>query len=40
VIGTNGGPGCIFEQIKIIGPLNDPTLAGGHPEDACDVDLT
>jgi len=34
---THGWPGSIFEQIKIIGPLTDPTAYGGRAEDAFDV---
>lgn len=34
---THGWPGSIFEQIKIIGPLTEPTAYGGRAEDAFDV---
>jgi pimeloyl-ACP methyl ester carboxylesterase len=34
---THGWPGSIFEQIKVIGPLTDPTAYGGKVEDAFDV---
>jgi pimeloyl-ACP methyl ester carboxylesterase len=34
---THGWPGSVFEQIKIIGPLADPTAHGGRAEDAFDV---
>jgi pimeloyl-ACP methyl ester carboxylesterase len=34
---THGWPGSIFEQIKLIGPLTDPTAFGGRAEDAFDV---
>ena len=34
---THGWPGSVFEQIKLIGPLTDPTGYGGRPEDAFDV---
>jgi hypothetical protein len=34
---THGWPGSVFEQIKLIGPLTDPTRYGGRPEDAFDV---
>jgi pimeloyl-ACP methyl ester carboxylesterase len=34
---THGWPGSIFEFIKTIGPLTDPTAYGGKPEDAFDV---
>ncbi len=34
---THGWPGSIIEQLKVIGPLTDPTAYGGTPEDAFDV---
>jgi len=34
---THGWPGSIIEQLKIIGPLTDPTAYGGKAEDAFDV---
>ena len=37
VIVTHGWPGSITEQLKIIGPLTDPTAHGGNAEDAFDV---
>jgi pimeloyl-ACP methyl ester carboxylesterase len=37
VIITHGWPGSVFEQIKLIGPLTDPTRYGGRAEDAFDV---
>ena len=37
VIITHGWPGSIIEQIKVIGPLTDPTSYGGKAEDAFDV---
>ena len=37
VIISHGWPGSVFEQIKLIGPLTDPTAFGGRPEDAFDV---
>jgi pimeloyl-ACP methyl ester carboxylesterase len=37
VIITHGWPGSVVEQLKIIGPLTDPTAYGGTPEDAFDV---
>jgi pimeloyl-ACP methyl ester carboxylesterase len=37
VIITHGWPGSIIEQLKIIGPLTDPTAHGGRAEDAFDV---
>ena len=37
VIVTHGWPGSIIEQLKIIGPLTDPTAYGGKAEEAFDV---
>ncbi|PVE21986.1 multidrug MFS transporter [Microvirga sp. KLBC 81] len=37
VIITHGWPGSVLEQIKLIGPLTDPTAHGGKAEDAFDV---
>jgi pimeloyl-ACP methyl ester carboxylesterase len=37
LIVTHGWPGSILEQLKIIGPLTDPTAYGGKAEDAFDV---
>jgi len=37
VIITHGWPGSIIEQLKIIGPLTDPTAYGGTENDAFDV---
>jgi len=34
---THGWPGSVFEQVKLIGPLTDPTKYGGRAEDAFDV---
>jgi pimeloyl-ACP methyl ester carboxylesterase len=34
---THGWPGSILEQIKLVGPLTDPTAHGGKAEDAFDV---
>ena len=34
---THGWPGSIIEQLKIIGPLTNPTAYGGKAEDAFDV---
>lgn len=34
---THGWPGSVFEQIKLIGPLTDPTKYGGRAEEAFDV---
>ena len=37
VIITHGWPGSIIEELKVIGPLTDPTAYGGKAEDAFDV---
>jgi len=37
VIITHGWPGSVIEQLKVIGPLTDPTAHGGIPADAFDV---
>ena len=37
IIITHGWPGSPIEQMKIIGPLTDPTIYGGNAEDAFDV---
>jgi hypothetical protein len=37
IIVTHGWPGSTVEQLKIIGPLTDPTAFGGRAEDAFDV---
>jgi pimeloyl-ACP methyl ester carboxylesterase len=37
VIVTHGWPGSVVEQLKIIGPLTDPTAHGGSADDAFDV---
>ncbi len=37
LIVSHGWPGSVFEQIKLIGPLIDPTAFGGRAEDAFDV---
>jgi pimeloyl-ACP methyl ester carboxylesterase len=34
---AHGWPGSVFEQLKLIGPLTDPTNYGGRAEDAYDV---
>jgi pimeloyl-ACP methyl ester carboxylesterase len=34
---SHGWPGSVFEQIKLIAPLTDPTAHGGKAEDAFDV---
>ena len=37
LIMTHGWPGSIFELLKVVGPLTDPTAYGGRPEDAFDL---
>jgi len=37
IIISHGWPGSILEQIKLVGPLTDPTAFGGRAEDAFDV---
>jgi len=37
IIVAHGWPGSFIEQLKIIGPLTDPTAFGGRAEDAFDV---
>jgi pimeloyl-ACP methyl ester carboxylesterase len=37
VIITHGWPGSVVEQLKIVGPLTDPTAHGGSEADAFDV---
>jgi pimeloyl-ACP methyl ester carboxylesterase len=37
VIVTHGWPGSIIEQLKIIGPLTDPSAYGGAAADAFDI---
>ena len=37
IIVTHGWPGSVIEQLKIVGPLTDPTAHGGSAEDAFDV---
>jgi len=39
VIITHGWPGSIIEQLKVIGPLTDPTAYGGTAADAFDVEI-
>jgi pimeloyl-ACP methyl ester carboxylesterase len=34
---AHGWPGSVFEQLKLIGPLTDPTKYGGRAEEAYDV---
>jgi len=37
IIITHGWPGSVIEQLKVVGPLADPTAHGGAPEEAFDV---
>ena len=37
LIVTHGWPGSIIEQLKILGPLTDPSAHGGSAQDAFDV---
>jgi pimeloyl-ACP methyl ester carboxylesterase len=37
LIMTHGWPGSVFELLKVIGPLTDPTAYNGHAEDAFDL---
>jgi pimeloyl-ACP methyl ester carboxylesterase len=37
LIMTHGWPGSVFELLKVIEPLTDPTAYGGHAEDAFDL---
>jgi pimeloyl-ACP methyl ester carboxylesterase len=37
VVITHGWPGSIIEQLKVVGPLTDPTAHGGSAADAFDV---
>ena len=37
IVITHGWPGSVIEQLKLIGPLTDPTAHGGRAEDAFDV---
>ena len=37
VLIAHGWPGSVFEQLKLVGPLTDPTRYGGRAEDAFDV---
>jgi pimeloyl-ACP methyl ester carboxylesterase len=39
LIMTHGWPGSVFELLKVIGPLTDPTAHGGVAEDAFDLVL-
>ena len=37
IIITHGWPGSVVEQLKLVGPLTDPTSFGGKADDAFDV---
>ncbi|HEX8832098.1 MAG TPA: epoxide hydrolase [Longimicrobium sp.] len=37
IVISHGWPGSIIEQIKLVGPLTEPTAHGGRAEDAFDV---
>jgi len=37
MIVTHGWPGSVVEQLKVVGPLTDPTAYGGSAEDAFDL---
>jgi pimeloyl-ACP methyl ester carboxylesterase len=37
IVITHGWPGSVIEQLKVIGPLTDPTAHGGTAADAFDV---
>jgi len=37
VVVTHGWPGSVMEQLRLIGPLADPTSHGGNAQDAFDV---
>jgi pimeloyl-ACP methyl ester carboxylesterase len=37
LIMTHGWPGSVFELLKTVGPLTDPTARGGRAEDAFDL---
>lgn len=39
IIITHGWPGSVFELIKLVGPLTDPTAFGGKAGDAFDIVL-
>jgi len=39
LIMTHGWPGSVYELLKTVGPLTDPTSDGGRPEDAFDLVL-
>ena len=37
LIMTHGWPGSVFELLKTVGALTDPTAHGARPEDAFDL---
>ena len=37
IVVTHGWPGSVVEQLKIIGPLTDPTAHGARTSDAFDL---
>jgi pimeloyl-ACP methyl ester carboxylesterase len=39
LIMTHGWPGSVFELLKVVGPLSDPTAYGGRAEEAFDLVL-
>src|ERR671917_418963 len=39
LIMTHGWPGSVFELLRTVGPLTDPTAHGGRAEDAFDLVL-
>ncbi|MGH8263364.1 MAG: epoxide hydrolase family protein, partial [Steroidobacteraceae bacterium] len=39
LIMTHGSPGSVFESLKVVGPLTNPTAYGGRAEDAFDLVL-
>jgi len=39
LIMTHGWPGSVFELLRVVGPLTDPTAYGGRAEDAFDLVL-
>jgi hypothetical protein len=34
---THGWPGSVFELLKVVGPIIDPTAHGGRAENAFDL---
>ena len=39
MIMTHGWPGSVIELLEIVGPLTDPPVHGGRPEDAFELVL-